>query len=164
MQGTRDDRAFETIEQVDAVPWVGPAAIARLVAFAEGNGWVPSGGDVLGVYDDVAFTVDEAEATLALVNQAAHAVLDDDIDLDKRAADGIVAARPIATMTALAAVYYVGPSAMLALREYPQAARGPSRWFRVHDPRRLCVGTLRGVLVGLGRMVRRRIDGRRLHG
>ncbi|MBW2454584.1 MAG: proprotein convertase P-domain-containing protein [Deltaproteobacteria bacterium] len=118
--GTSDDDRFETIEQVDGVKWVGPAAINRLIAYAEAQGFVPQGGDLLGVYDDVAFTVDEAAATLELVNVAPHLELDDDVELDRRAADAIVAARPILTMVQLEDLYYVGPTAMLALRDYPK--------------------------------------------
>jgi len=118
--GTADDDAFESIEEVDAVKWVGPVALNRLRAYAEVHGWLPQGGDLLGVYDNVAFTVNEAEVTLKLANFAPHFELDDDVGLDRRAADAILAARPIQTMVELADVYFVGPAAMLALREYPK--------------------------------------------
>ncbi len=116
--GTGDDSAFRTIAEVDAVKWVGPTALTRLAAYAENNDWVPQDGDLLGVYEGVAFTVAQAEATLALANTAAHEVLDDDVSLDRRAADGIVAARPLATLIQLSEAYYVGQSAMLKLRDY----------------------------------------------
>ncbi len=119
--GTADDDAFDTIAEVDTIPYVGPVALERLRAYAVDHGFVPAGTDVLGVFDDVAFTFDEAVATLDLVNTASFDELDVDVPLDRRAATNIVAARPIASMPALAAVSYVGPSAMLDLREYPKS-------------------------------------------
>lgn len=118
---TYDDRAFQTMQQVDDVPWVGPAAIDALVAYAEAIGEVPEGDDLLGTWDDTAFTVNEATATLQLVNEADFVVLDDDAALSSRAVDNIVAARPLATIAQLAAVPQVGPSAMGKLRDFAQA-------------------------------------------
>lgn len=117
---TYDDRAFVTMQQVDDVPWVGPAAIDALVAYAEAIGQVPVGDDLLGVWDDTAFTVDEAEATIALVNDADVAVLDDDVSLSSRAAANLVAARPLQTVAQVAAVRQIGPSSMLKLRDFAQ--------------------------------------------
>ncbi|MEZ4316233.1 MAG: hypothetical protein R3F61_01965 [Myxococcota bacterium] len=114
--GTSDDDPFDTIDEVDAVPRVGPATLAQLAEFAGSQGFVPSADDQLGVFDGVPFTVAEADATLALANEADHAWLDDTLGLDRRAADGIVDARPIATMSDLAAVPYVGESALRALK------------------------------------------------
>lgn len=122
--GTSDDDAFDDIAEVDAVPYVGPAALDRLLAFAEAEGYVASGGDLLGVFDNVAFTVDEADATLALVNSAPYAELDDEIGLDARAVDSIMAARTIESLLELSSLYYVGQSAMLKLRDYPKTAGG----------------------------------------
>ncbi len=115
---TGDDRAFETVAQVDDVAWVGPAALDALVAFLVAEDLVPTGGDLLGVFDDVAFTVDEADAALALVNDATFAVLDDDVPLNRRAAENIVANRPLATLAFLEAVPQVGPAAMLRIRNF----------------------------------------------
>src|SRR5690606_27916344 len=55
--GTADDDLFDDVAEVDAVPWVGPAAIDKLLAYATAQGYVPSGDDLLGVFDNVAFTV-----------------------------------------------------------------------------------------------------------
>jgi len=115
---TSDDRAFETVAQVDDVAWVGPAALNALVSYLATEDLIPSGGDLLGVFDNVAFTVDEADATLDLVNDATFGVLDDEVPLNRRAAENIVAARPIATLAFLEAVAQVGPSAMLKLRAF----------------------------------------------
>jgi hypothetical protein len=119
--GNGDDKVFRTIAELDAVKWVGPASIARLRTYAQTHDWVPQDDDVLGVYEGVSFTVAEAEATLELANSAHHALLDEDVGLDSRAADGILAAKPIATMLELSEAYYVGHSAMLKLKAFPTA-------------------------------------------
>lgn len=118
---TGDDVSFRTIEEVDAVRWVGPAALNRITAYAETHGWIPRGDDVLGEFEGVLFTVTQAEATLKLANEASYLVLDDDVSLDSRAVDGIFAARPIASLLELANAYYVGKSALLDLREFTSA-------------------------------------------
>jgi hypothetical protein len=40
--GTTDDVVFATLQQLDAVPYVGPAALNKLVAYAEKAGFVPA--------------------------------------------------------------------------------------------------------------------------
>ncbi len=40
--GTEDDEAFETLAQLDAVPYVGPVALERLLDFAHNEGFVVS--------------------------------------------------------------------------------------------------------------------------
>ena len=60
----------------------------------------------------------EAGAMLELVNSASLEVLDDDVALDSRAAENIVEARPLATITELDAVSYVGPYALRKIFEY----------------------------------------------
>ena len=115
---TADDRSFESVVQVDRVRWVGPSALAKLVAYADSLGYVPRAGDVLGVFDNVAFTVEQADAVLVLVNTASEPELDHDVRLNSRAVKSIVEARPIGTLAELAGLYYVGQSAMLRMREY----------------------------------------------
>lgn len=107
---------FQTIAQVDDVPYVGPAALNRLTAYANAEGWVPEGDDLLGSWDGVEFTANEAEATLALVNASDHATLDIDLGLNRRAATSIVDAQPVPSVAHLANLYYVGRSALTDLR------------------------------------------------
>jgi len=114
--GTYDDNLFGDIEEVDSVRWVGPAALAQLVSYAATAGWIPQGEDILGTWDGVTFTVDEAGDTLDYVNDADHSTLDFDLGLDRRAANSIVAAQPIATIEDLAGLYYVGSSALTLLK------------------------------------------------
>lgn len=118
VHGTGDDDAYDDVAEILGVPQIGMARLEALVAYADGAGFVPTGDDHLGEYDDVAFTADEAEATLAVVNTASAPVLDDDIALDKRAVDSILEARPIATVLELSELYYVGPSALSKLKAW----------------------------------------------
>lgn len=111
-------RPFPSITAVDDVRWVGPAALDRLTAYALDHGWVPAGDDVLGVFDGVPFTVNEAIAVLDLANTAPASVLRDDVPLDRRAVDSILAARPVATMPELAELYYVGSAMLQRLKAF----------------------------------------------
>jgi|GEM_PF-3600283 DNA uptake protein ComE-like DNA-binding protein len=142
--GNGDDLEFASIAQLDAIKWVGPSALNKLQAYAEAGGWVPGGNDLLGVFDNVAFTIEEATATLTLANTATETELDDDVKLDKRAAKAIVLARPITTLLQLSGVYFVGQSALLKLREYPKASPGSAdgEVCAAHDncASELCVG------------------------
>lgn len=114
--GTPDDAPFRTIAEVDAVSYVGPSALARLLAYADAAGWIPSDADPFGVYDNVPFTVGEAAATLALANGADLVWLDDTLGLDSRAVGSIAGARPIADLPTLAGLPWVGESALRALK------------------------------------------------
>jgi hypothetical protein len=115
--GTYDDNLFGDIEEVDSVRWVGPTAIAQLVDFAAASGFIPAGEDILGTWDNVTFTVLEAEAVISYVNEASHSILDHEVGLDRRAANSIVAAQPVATVDELAGLYFVGTTALEALIE-----------------------------------------------
>ena len=116
--GTEDDNLYDSITEVDSVYWVGPKAIGKIINYASVDGWMPSGDDHLGSWDSVDFTVDEAEITIALVNQATADTLDFEVPLDSRAVDSILAARPITTVAHLSDLYYVGGSALTHLKEY----------------------------------------------
>lgn len=125
-RGTADDNAFDTIAEVDAIKWVGESAINALLAYAEAKGFVQRPpDDQSGTFDGVPFTAVQAKATLALANTAAQTLLDDDVQLDARAARNIVAARPIADMKALASISYVGATALRLLRDYIDLHSGP---------------------------------------
>jgi hypothetical protein len=102
---------FDSAAEVDAVAYVGPAAMDALVAYAIAGDWV-SEDEIFGTFDGVAFTVSEARAAVDLANQATEAELRGEVGLDSRAARNIIAARPVPAMSALAAVPYVGPAMM----------------------------------------------------
>lgn len=117
--GTADDRPFATFEEIDAVRYVGPVTVRRLLNYASANGFVVESDDALiGVWDGVPFTAAEAEATLRLANTASFEVLTDEIGLRSNAARNIIAARPLASLEALSAVRYVGPAALRALKAH----------------------------------------------
>jgi len=119
--GTRDDDLYGTIAEADAVAYVGDVALAQLLAYASNNGFVPDGTDPYGTIEQVAFTWDEAEATLALANTATLTVLDIDAGLDARAANAIVAGRPFVSLEDVAAAAYVGRSALDRMRVWVNA-------------------------------------------
>jgi len=116
--GTADDDLFDRVAEIDAISWVGPTALRRILEHAEANGWVAEDEDYLGSFDGVAFSPEEAEATLDLANRGARELLDDEVGLDRRAVEAIVEARPIETMEELAALSYVGPSALDKMKQY----------------------------------------------
>ena len=115
--GTSDDDIYNTVDEVDAVRFVGPRTLDRMVIFALQEGFVPGSGDILGVYDGVSFTVEQAEATIKLVNILDEETLDIDLGLNARAASSIAAAQPIATVDGLSRLYYVGHSALSVLKD-----------------------------------------------
>lgn len=116
--GTNDDDLFGSIEEADALPYVGPSALAKLLSYAEANGYLPGPEDILGSFDGVPFTVAQAETALQLCNEESEGVLDVEIALDRRAVTSILNARPIVSMSELASLYYVGGSALSRLKDY----------------------------------------------
>ncbi|MBX2796476.1 MAG: hypothetical protein KTR31_02370 [Myxococcales bacterium] len=71
---------------------------------------------------EITLTPEEEVALMEFVNEASFEVLDDDVGLDRRAAQGIVDQRPLADVDALDAVPYVGPVAFDKLYAYLEAA------------------------------------------
>lgn len=112
--GTWDDNRFDSIDEVDAVKWVGSKTILRLLAYAGDLGYVPQADDLLGVYDRVAFTVSQADDVLNFANAVSFEGLD--AILNVRAARSIVAGRPFASLSELAAARYVGNRALSDLK------------------------------------------------
>lgn len=121
--GQGDDDLFDSIAEVDGVYYVGAATLQRLFEFALWNDFVPGGGQFLGEWDGVRFSVDEAERTLVFVNSAApdalYAVLG-----DPRPVDSIVAARPLASMLQVSELYYVGTVMMQRLKDAADPGAG----------------------------------------
>ena len=116
--GNYDDRPFKSVDTVDNRYYVGASALRKIEEWAFAHGWVPTNDDdILGTWDDVTFTVGEAEAVVELSNTAGANYLDDNLALDSRAVDAILAARPIESVYELAGLYYVGTGALNALRD-----------------------------------------------
>ncbi len=113
--GTWDDNRFESVDEVDAVKWVGAKTILRILGYAVELGFVPQAGDVLGVYDRVPFTVFEAEDVLNFANEVSFEGLD--AILNVRAVRSITAGRPFASIESLAAARYVGRRALQDLKD-----------------------------------------------
>lgn len=119
---TKDDDAFDDVAEFDAVKGIGPATISAVAAYATANGYGPTNGLYLGVY----FTEKQVARTIELVNAASVTELDVDAFLDKRAAEGIVAARPITGMQELVAVPRVKASALRLLRDHADRTLAPA--------------------------------------
>lgn len=77
----------------------------------------------LDTYGESTFAAGAEDAIVALVNdpQISFAILDDDVGLDRRAAQNLVDERPFATFAAVDAVSYVGQSALDKLLAYALA-------------------------------------------
>ena len=112
--GTWDDNLFDSVEEVDAIKWVGGKTIQRILGYATDLGFVPVAGDLLGIYDRVAFSVSDAVNVLDIVNHVSYEGLD--LFLNRRAARSIFDGRPFASIEALAAARYVGPRALEQLK------------------------------------------------
>ena len=110
VSATADDNYFDSIDELLAVDWVGPTTIDLL------EGWLVQAATDGETVEGVAFTEDEAILVVSLANTADADYLDIDLELDIRAVDGILDARPIADIQELAEVPYVGPATLERLR------------------------------------------------
>lgn len=88
-----------------------------------GSAAVVAGSDIVGTWDGVDFSADEAQAVLSFVNHATLEQLDADVGLDLRAARSIVEAQPIADMATLSGLFFVGEVTLSLIK---QAATSPS--------------------------------------
>jgi DNA uptake protein ComE-like DNA-binding protein len=123
-RGIVAQRPFDTTDQLDAVPYVGPVALIKLLDYARESGLL-DGGNVL------VHGVEEGSPTalsiLRLANTASFGQLDDEVGLDRRAATNILATRDegaILSLAALDAVSWVGASAFERLSEYAHLTAG----------------------------------------
>lgn len=116
-------RPFASFDEIDAVPYVGGVALQKILTWALDNGWVEVGGD-------------RDTAILALLNdeETTFALLDDEVRLDRRAAqnlidtragaDGVLGSADDVRFVSIAqvdAVSYVGPAALDLLATYALA-------------------------------------------
>lgn len=116
--GTSDDNPFDTIAEVDAVSQVGDAALRAILDYAGANGWIASDDPLYGVVEGVTLTQSNAADLLRVANGSTLVELDDAVGLDTRAATGIFNGRPFNTPEAVAAVPYIGASAVNKLVGY----------------------------------------------
>jgi phosphatidylserine/phosphatidylglycerophosphate/cardiolipin synthase-like enzyme len=105
-------RPFATIEELDAVPYVGAAALDALLDLARAAGYLMQNGPLS--------EAERARVILAVVNDEAvnESVLDVDVGLDVRAARAIVAGRPIADLAELDGLPYVGEEALARILQF----------------------------------------------
>ncbi len=122
LDGTADDVPFTTIEEVDAVPYVGPAALDKLVVYAGEHGWIQGDDDLLGVFDGVSFSIAQGRRALAVANRLDAEALRERVGLDSRAVSSITEARPLGTVDELADCYYVGQSMLGRIKTYVTGA------------------------------------------
>lgn len=108
-----DDHRFDTLEELDAVKFVGNMAMTMLREYVADHP-APSGSLVEGVE----FTATENSAVLWGVNSATLEELDQTVALSSRAAESLLENAPFETMDELAAAPYVGKSTLLQLRAY----------------------------------------------
>lgn len=113
LAATGDDDLFETLAEVDAIAFVGPAAVEALRSFVEHEGWATHAS---GNWEGVSFSAAQVSLALDLAGNADLERLDDTIGLDARAAENIIAARPIASMNQLAAIGFVGTASLEKIR------------------------------------------------
>jgi hypothetical protein len=118
--GTADDDLLASLAELDAITYVGPATIEKLLVYVDSIGGVPR----LEV-EGVRLTEAEARAITRAANGALLAELDDDAGLDARAARGITETRPHADVQAVARVAYVGAAALEKLRVWAPGWSGP---------------------------------------
>ncbi len=151
---TQDDDRYESVKEVDGVPGVGPATIEKLAFRAIELGY----GSMRGEYHGVYFTEKQAERVIDLVNEASLAELDVDASLDKRAAQNIVAARPIGSMSDLAAISRVKGTALRLLRDHADQTRSAP----ICDVGQPCPAGLwcTGGSTTLGRCVNNNVEGK----
>ena len=71
---------------------------------------------IAGYWEDVAFSKADVDIVLAYANHATLQQLDIDAKLDLRAARSIIAAQPIATMSDLSSLHFVGAATMARLK------------------------------------------------
>ncbi len=104
-------------DEIAAYSYFGTSAGAALLAFVQADG---SCGEPELVVEGIPLTDEEAAAILEVANGASETQLDDDAELNSRAATNIVAARPLADVEALADVSYVGATVIRALLGYSE--------------------------------------------
>lgn len=109
-----DDVPFADIDALDAIPYVGDSAFAKLDAYAAAHP-APAGETVEGV----AFAGWESQSVVYGVDHATLAELE--ALLDDRAAQALFSDRPFATVTAMGPESYVGPAALEQLRGHALA-------------------------------------------
>ena len=120
--GTADDAIISDIHTLDELPLVGDFALRSLRDFVTDMGCIKP--EAFAVIEGVAFTKEQAWATLLLVNESTGEKLDDGAGITAKAAANILQFRPFDTenphagLEELGAVPMVSPAALARLRDY----------------------------------------------
>jgi len=107
-----DDDRFDTLAELDDVPYVGAAALGALLAYAVAN--PPPAGELV---DGIAFSGWESMAVVWGVNQASAAELAE-VGVNSRGATNLVALAPYGSVADMTAVPFVGPVAVEKLHDH----------------------------------------------
>jgi len=111
LAATADDDLFGSIAELDNVSYVGDVALAKLRTWALAHPVAKA-----EVVEGVSFTSEQVSVVLWGVNQSTNDELNDELQLDDRAVNGLLAGKPYVSIAQLGARPYVGPSALLKLR------------------------------------------------
>lgn len=119
---TADDRYFVSIEQVDALPYVGPAALNTLEEYARSTGRVELPLDAhVGTFGGIAFNLAESRRALKAANvESAASLLN--AGLAAAAVQSILASRPIRHMVELSRLPSVNFATLHSLKAMTQLA------------------------------------------
>ena len=107
-----DDNTVDSLEELEAIKYVGPTAILALRDYVVAN--PPASPELV---EGVEFSSAQAEAVVWGVNRASVTELDETVGLTNRAADNLVELAPFSSVSEIGNVAYVGPSALQALRD-----------------------------------------------
>jgi len=113
---TEDDHPFRSIRELNLV--ISANTIDGLLSHALERGWMPHRDAFLGYWDQVGFSLSEAELVLDVVNTGTYDELDDDAGLKSNIVDGIMAARPFHSIEKLATVPQMGKVNLGKLKDY----------------------------------------------
>lgn len=116
LAGTADDRPFTDLGSLDAVKYVGDAALNRLADYAHAHGWVVDDSAAYGVVMGIEFSVGEARRALDLANRADADTLEYMIGLAPDVVDALIDVRPFASLDEVLLLSEVDQATLKALR------------------------------------------------
>lgn len=108
-----DDNRFDSLEELDGVPYVGESALRALRDWAVAHPPVQA-----ELVEGVQFSPEQVTAVVWGVNHASLTELDDEVGLLRQAAENLIASAPYASVTEIGAVSGVGPAALTSLRNH----------------------------------------------
>lgn len=116
--GTADDRPLRTLAELDALPWVGTAALTALDRFVVARGGGPGAPTLV---EGVSFTAGEAAAATAVCNDARLEL----VGFTSSQRTNLAAGRPHVNLISVASTSGIGPAALTKLRTFVAGALPP---------------------------------------